>query len=48
MQAVELARTCPRGECAGAAGRGILAAVGATVLHGLAADMANELSNMED
>ena len=30
MQAVELARTCPRGECAGAAGRGILAAVGAT------------------
>lgn len=46
MQAVELARTCPDGECAGAAGRGILAAVGATVLHGLAAEMADELSNM--
>ena len=46
MQAVDLARTCSSGECAGAAGRGILAAVGATVLHGLAADLADELSNM--
>ena len=46
MQAVEIGRTCGGGGCKGAAARGMLAAVGATMLHGLVADVAAELSNM--
>ena len=46
MQAVEVARTCAGGGCSGVAGRQVLAAIGATVLHGMVDDMAGQLTDM--
>ena len=46
MQAVEVARTCAIGGCSGEAGRRVLAAIGATVLHGLIDSMAVQLTDM--
>ena len=46
MQAVDVARTCAGGGCAGAAGREVLAAIGATVLHGMIDSMAVQLTDM--
>ena len=46
MQAVEVARTCAGGGCSGVAGRQVLAAIGATVLHGMVNDMAGQLTDM--
>ena len=46
MQAVEVARTCAGGGCSGAAGRQVLAAIGATLLHGMVDDMAGQLTDM--
>ena len=46
MQAVEVARTCAIGGCSGEAARPVLAAIGATVLHGLLDSMAVQLTDM--
>ena len=46
MQAVDVVRTCAGGGCAGAAGRGVLAAIGATVLHGMIDSMGTQLTDM--
>ena len=46
MQAGELVRTCAGGGCSGEAGRQVLAALGATVLHGLIDSMAQQLIDM--
>ena len=46
MQAVEVARTCAGGGCSGEAGRRVLAAIGATLLHGMIDSMAVQLTDM--
>ena len=46
MQAVEVARTCAGGGCSGEAGRGVLAAIGTTVIHGMIDSMAVQLTDM--
>jgi hypothetical protein len=46
MQAVEVARTCAAGGCAGAAGRPVLAALGTTVLFGMIDSLGVQLTDM--
>ena len=46
MQAVEAARTCAGGGCAGEAGSKVLAAIGATVLSGMIDGLAAQLTDM--
>ena len=46
MQAVEVARTCAGGGCAGEAGFPVLAAIGATVLSGMIDSLAVQLTDM--
>ena len=46
MQAVEVARTCAGGGCAGEAGSKVLAAIGATVLSGMIDGLAAQLTDM--
>ena len=46
MQAIEVARACVRGGCSGVAGRRVLGAIGATVLHGMIDGMAPQLTDM--
>ena len=46
MQAVEVARTCAGGGCAGEAGLPVLAAIGATVLSGMIDSLGTQLTDM--
>ena len=46
MQAVEVARTCASGGCSGEAGRQVLAAIGATKVHGMIGSMASQVTDM--
>ena len=46
MQAVEVARTCAGAGCSGEAGRRALAAIGATMIHGMIDRMAIQLTDM--
>ena len=46
MQAVEVARTCAGGGCAGEAGPPVLAAIGATVLSGMVDSLGTQLTDM--
>ena len=46
MQAVEVVRTCAGGGCSGEAERRVLAAIGATVVHGMIDSMAPQLADM--
>ena len=46
MQAVEVARTCAGGGCSGEAGRQVLTAIAATVVHGMIDSMTSQVTDM--